>query len=78
MLKEKTEKLVKGCDEIFNGPLGKMMTLSDIEKLDSETFDMVQMLIRLYHDAMDLAVAQAGLLDEMNKKLDAVNQKLSK
>lgn len=78
MLKEKTENLVKGCDELVNDVIGKTMKMSDIEHLDSDTFDVVQKLIKLYRDAMDLAVAQAGLLDEMNKKLDAVNQKLLK
>ena len=63
-----TKKLMENLNELMNLAV-KQMDVSNIMTTSEEDFAAIKMMFKLAKDAEDLAVQQAVMIEEMDKKL---------
>ena len=63
-----TKKLMENLNELMNLAV-KQMDVSNIMTTSEEDFAAIKMMFKLAKDAEDLAVQQAVMIEEMNRKL---------
>lgn len=71
MLKESTTKVLGEMDELME--LAKsQFEMEDILEMDENSRKAVLVMFKLYKSTKELAIAQAEIIDEMNRKLDTL------
>lgn len=63
-----TKKLMENLNELMNLAV-KQMDVSNIMTASEEDFAAIKMMLKLAKDAEDLAVQQAVMIEEMDRKL---------
>ena len=63
-----TKKLMENLNELMNLAV-KQMDVSNIMAASEEDFAAIKMMFKLAKDAEDLAVQQAVMIEEMDRKL---------
>lgn len=63
-----TKKLMENLNELMNLAV-KQMDVSNIMTTSEEDFAAIKMMFKLAKDAEDLAVQQAVMIEEMDRKL---------
>lgn len=63
-----TKKLMENLNELMNLAV-KQMDVSNIMTASEEDFAAIKMMFKLAKDAEDLAVQQAVMIEEMDRKL---------
>lgn len=73
---ENTRKMIEEVDKIKAICTEQMRDLDVLMYMDGNTLEMLQASMRLIDVYKDLAIAQATMMEDMNKKLDMlVNKK---
>lgn len=73
---ENTRKMIEEVDKIKAICTEQMRDLDVLMCMDGNTLEMLQASMRLIDVYKDLAIAQATMMEDMNKKLDMlVNKK---
>ena len=70
MMKEKTTEILGLCDEIMTICCKEMFSTNCMKDATVEEFKAWQLILKLVDKSKDLAIAQAEMMDEQNKKLD--------
>lgn len=78
MLREKTEKLIAEIDELMNTSIANSFTMSSFMDLDTDDLALIQKFIGFYGSSKELILEQAEQMDEINKKLDKILNKLER
>ena len=74
---EMTKKLYDEMDEMMKVCMNKTFTAEMLAYMDVEEVQLIQACFKLYDSAKDLAIKQAEIIEEQNKKLDKILSKLS-
>lgn len=69
-MKEKTLEIVDLSKELMKLCAGQALNSSSIEHMDADGLKALQLTMKLFNKSIDLAVAQAEMMDSQNKKLD--------
>lgn len=69
MLVEKTNKVMAGIDEMM-AIVKRKTDLDSLKNMDADEFELVKVALKMVDDCRDLALEQAKVMDDMNKKLD--------
>ena len=69
-MKEKTLEIVDLSKELMKLCVDQVLDSSSIEHMGADELKALQLTMKLFNKSIDLAVAQAEMIDSQNKKLD--------
>lgn len=76
MMREVTEQLINEVDEFMKMCMEKAMEDIDITDINVEEFVAMQKAMKLMETSKELALKQAIMMDEMDRKLDMLLAKI--
>lgn len=74
---EMTKKMIEEVEEIMDYCI-KQIGFKDLTMMGKEDFEFMQKCIHLMETSKELAVKQAEMMDEQNRKLDLILEKMEK
>lgn len=75
---ERTKELYEEMDKMMEFCMKKAFSLDSLKYMSAEEIEMMQRCFTLYRQAQELAIKQAEIIDNQDRKLDMILSKLSK
>lgn len=69
---ETTKKIYEEMDELMNDVISKTFSLDTVSCMNNDDIELMKRSLDLYNSAKKLAIKQAEIIDEQNKKLDKI------
>lgn len=70
MLENKTKELVKEMNEVMDFAVKPLLTMSSIEYMGAEEFEVIKRMFKLMKSASELSIETSAQLDRIESKLN--------